>query len=202
MLNIGYIDSQIKAMILNGLHLNSTQVVKYDEYGHYNVHHDGQPIASHSHLNCCHLNVTKVPSCRLCRWAHSFLFTDLIEVLMYMSPEYIKRIKPHSEMASYLVVWCLPLNTVLTLFFSIRMLFFWTRLNILISLSILDWKYSWIILNDKLWVYGISALECIGVSGNYQCSCRSVKEGIFLWLSFKRKLYCIYRFSAQNWALF
>ncbi|CAH3023349.1 unnamed protein product [Porites evermanni] len=42
------------------------QVVKYDEYGHYNVHHDGQPIASHSHLNCCHLNVTKVPSCRLC----------------------------------------------------------------------------------------------------------------------------------------
>ena len=66
MLNTGYIDSQIKAIMLNGLQ-NSAQVVKYDEYGHYNVHHDGQPIASHSHLNCCHLNVTKVPSCRLCR---------------------------------------------------------------------------------------------------------------------------------------
>ena len=82
------------------------------------------------------------------------------------------------------------------------MLFFWTRLNILIFLSILDWKYSWIILNDKLWAYGISALECVGVSGNYQCSCRLDKGGIFLWLSFKHKLYCIYILSAQNWVLF
>ena len=29
---------------------------------------------------------------------------------MYMSPEY-KRIKPHSEMASYLVAGCLPFYT-------------------------------------------------------------------------------------------
>ena len=45
------------------------QVVKYDKTGHYNVHHDAQPIASHSHLKCCHQNVTKTPACRLCRSA-------------------------------------------------------------------------------------------------------------------------------------
>ena len=40
---------------------------------------------------------------------------------MYMSPEY-KRIKPHSEMASYLVVGCLPFNTN-TLFFYKNVVF-------------------------------------------------------------------------------
>lgn len=33
------------------------------------MHHDAQPIASHSHLKCCHQNVTKLPACRLCRSA-------------------------------------------------------------------------------------------------------------------------------------
>ena len=49
------------------------QVVKYDENGHYNVHHDAQPVATHSHLKCCHLNVTKIPACRLCRLVKYFL---------------------------------------------------------------------------------------------------------------------------------
>lgn len=55
------------------------QVVRYDKYGHYNVHHDAQPIASHSHLNCCHLNVTKVPSCRLCRFITLLYYLNDVE---------------------------------------------------------------------------------------------------------------------------
>lgn len=55
------------------------QVVRYGAFGHYNVHHDAQPIESHSHLKCCHLNVTKVPSCRLCRYITLLYYLNDVE---------------------------------------------------------------------------------------------------------------------------
>lgn len=55
------------------------QVVKYDPTGHYNVHHDAQPIASHSHLKCCHQNVTKLPACRLCRYITILYYLNDVE---------------------------------------------------------------------------------------------------------------------------
>ena len=80
-----------------------------------------------------------------------------------------KRIKLHSEMTSYLVVGCSPLNTN-TLFFYKNVVFLdqaeYSRISVDFQTeNTLD-------LFLMTWAYGISALECIGVSGNYQCSCR------------------------------
>lgn len=62
------------------------QVVKYDPTGHYNVHHDAQPIASHSHLKCCHQNVTKLPACRLCRLATTYMHESNVMQVCIIAP--------------------------------------------------------------------------------------------------------------------
>ena len=43
------------------------QVVKYTKDGHYNAHYDSQPVMNQSHVKCCHLELSLLPHCRVCR---------------------------------------------------------------------------------------------------------------------------------------
>lgn len=45
------------------------QVVKYTKDGHYNAHYDSQPVMNQSHVKCCHLELSLLPHCRVCRYA-------------------------------------------------------------------------------------------------------------------------------------
>ncbi|KAL9974821.1 hypothetical protein ACROYT_G011911 [Oculina patagonica] len=45
------------------------QVVKYTKDGHYNAHYDSQHVANQSHIKCCHLDLSLLPHCRVCRYA-------------------------------------------------------------------------------------------------------------------------------------
>lgn len=55
------------------------QVVKYEKNGHYNAHYDSQFVANMSHVKCCHLDLSLLPSCRVCRYATILYYLNDVE---------------------------------------------------------------------------------------------------------------------------
>ncbi|KAM7450271.1 prolyl 4-hydroxylase [Porites harrisoni] len=55
------------------------QVVKYDRNGHYNAHYDSQQVGNISHIKCCHLDLSLLPNCRVCRYATILYYLNDIE---------------------------------------------------------------------------------------------------------------------------
>ncbi|XP_068695610.1 transmembrane prolyl 4-hydroxylase-like [Montipora foliosa] len=55
------------------------QVVKYEANGHYNAHYDSQYQANMSHVKCCHLDLSLLPNCRVCRYATILYYLNDVE---------------------------------------------------------------------------------------------------------------------------
>ena len=94
-----------------------------------------------------------------CKYAFSLRTKGLTLICIYGDCNAILLFTSHFCSALF------PNTFARTLFSFLRMLFFWPRLNILIFLPILGWKYSSILYYSlNIIAYDISVLEFIGVS--------------------------------------